>query len=100
MKKLLWWLVIGKRGSVNRARVIKKLNDMHYNAHQLAKELNLDYKTIKHHIRILEENNVIKSNGDSYSNLYFLTDDVEQNYDIFQEIWEKVVKNKCIRGQQ
>ena len=93
MEKLLWWLITGKRGGINRARIIKKLHDRPYNANQLSKELNLDYKTIRHHIKILEENNVVRSSGDDYSKLYFLTDDMEKNFDIFIEIWEKIVKN-------
>ncbi|MGZ7116913.1 MAG: ArsR/SmtB family transcription factor, partial [Methanobacterium sp.] len=60
MEKLLWWLITGKRGGTNRARIIKKLKDRPYNANQLSKELNLDYKTIRHHLRVLEENKVIK----------------------------------------
>lgn len=92
MEKLLWWLITGKRGGINRARIIKALNDRPFNANQLSKELNLDYKTIRHHIRILEENKIIKSSGDEYSKLYFLTDEVEKNYDIFNEIWDKVIK--------
>lgn len=92
MEKLLWWLITGKRGGINRARIIKALNDRPFNANQLSKELNLDYKTVRHHIRILEENKIIKSSGDEYSKLYFLTDEMEKNYDIFNEIWEKVLK--------
>lgn len=92
LEKLLWWLILGKRGGVNRARIIKKLKERPYNAHQLSKELDLDYKTIRHHIKILEENNVIKPTGDSYSKLYFLTDDVEDNYEIFQEIWDNFIE--------
>ena len=53
LEKLLWWLITGKRGGVNRARIIKKLKERPYNAHQLSKELDLDYKTIRHHIKIL-----------------------------------------------
>jgi len=92
LEKLLWWLITGKRGGVNRARIIKKLKERPYNAHQLSKELDLDYKTVRHHIKILVENNVIKPTGDSYSKLYFLTDDVEKNYEIFQEIWDKFIE--------
>lgn len=92
MEKLLWWLITGKRGGINRAKIIKKLHERPYNAHQLSKELELDYKTIRHHIKILTENNVIKSTGDSYSKLYFLSEGVEENYDIFKEIWEKFVE--------
>jgi DNA-binding transcriptional ArsR family regulator len=92
MEKLLWWLITGKRGGINRARIIKTLHNRPYNAHQLAKELDLDYKTVRHHLKILKENKVIKSTGDSYSKLYFLTEEVEQNYDIFREIWEKITE--------
>ena len=92
MEKLLWWLIAGKRGGINRAKIIKMLKERPYNAHQLAKELNLDYKTVRHHIKILKENNVIKATGDTYSKLYFLSENVESNYDIFQEIWDKFVE--------
>lgn len=92
LEKLLWWLITGKRGGVNRARIIKDLHDRPYNAHQLSIELDLDYKTVRHHIKILEDNNVIKPTGDSYSKLYFLTDEVEDNYEIFQEIWDKFIE--------
>jgi DNA-binding transcriptional ArsR family regulator len=91
LEKLLWWLITGKRGGINRARIIKKLNDRPYNANQLSKELDLDYKTIRHHIKILVDNNIIKPAGDSYSKLYFLSEDMENNYEIFQEIWDKFI---------
>ncbi len=90
MKKLLWWLIAGKRGGINRARIIKALADRPYNMHQLPEELNLDYKTVRHHIKILEKNNVIKPTGDTYGKLYFLSAEMEENYDIFEEIWEKI----------
>jgi DNA-binding transcriptional ArsR family regulator len=92
LEKLLWWLLTGKRGGTNRARIIKKLKERPYNPHQLSKELNLDYKTIRHHIKILRDNNIIKATGDSYSKLYFLTDIMEENYEVFQEIWDDYIK--------
>lgn len=92
VEKLLWWLIAGKRGGINRAKIIKKLYERPYNRHQLAKELDLDYKTVRHHIKILEENNVIKPAGDTYSKLYFLSDKIKENFDIFQEIWDKIVE--------
>ncbi|MFY9638866.1 MAG: winged helix-turn-helix domain-containing protein [Methanobacterium sp.] len=92
LEKLLWWLITGKRGGVNRARIIKMLHDRPYNAHQLSRELDLDYKTVRHHIKILEDNKVIKPTGDTYSKLYFLTEEVEDNYKIFQEIWDKFIE--------
>ncbi len=92
MKKLLWWLIAGMKGGINRARIIKTLNERPYNANQLSEELDLDYKTVRHHIKVLEQNNIIKSTGEKYGKMYFLTDKMEQNYDIFNEIWEQIGK--------
>ncbi len=59
MKKILWWLIAGTKGGINRARIINVLQKRPYNAHKLAEKLDLDYKTVRHHIKVLEDNNVI-----------------------------------------
>jgi predicted ArsR family transcriptional regulator len=56
------------------------------NANQLATSLDLDYKTIRHHLAKLEENDVATSMGDEYGKTYFLTDRMEQNLDVLDEI--------------
>jgi predicted ArsR family transcriptional regulator len=61
MKRVLWWLILGTRGGVNRARIIKILNERPYNAHQIAELLELNYRTIRHHMKILEDIDVIQS---------------------------------------
>ena len=86
LDKILCLLINGKRGGKNRARIIKKLKERPYNVHQLSNELNLNYGTVRHHIRILEKNRIIKPTGDSYTKLYFLTDEMENNYESFQDI--------------
>ena len=58
MKKILWWLIAGTKGGINRARILSLLNERPYNAHQLAEKLDLDYKTVRHHIKVLEDNNI------------------------------------------
>ncbi len=64
MEKLLWWLIAGTKGGITRAKIIRTLHDRPYNAHQLAKKLDLDYKTIQHHIRVLIKNGIITSSGE------------------------------------
>ena len=91
MKKLLWWLIAGSTGGPNRGKIIMALYERPYNAHQLAENLKLNYKTIRHHIKILEENNVITSSGKKkYGEMYFLSDKMEENYDIFKDIWKEL----------
>ncbi len=79
MKKLLWWLIAGSSGGPNRARIILMLNERPYNAHQLAEDLDLNYKTVRHHLKVLEENNVVTSSGkQKYGELYFLSDKMSE----------------------
>ena len=93
MKRILWYLIVGSRGGTNRARIIKKLKDRPYNVNQLSEELNLDYKTVEHHIKILKSHNIIvKSSGKKYGALFFLSDSMEEKYPLFLEIVEKVGK--------
>jgi DNA-binding transcriptional ArsR family regulator len=93
MKKLLWWLIAGSSGGPNRAKIIMALHKRPYNAHQLSEELDLNYKTVRHHLKVLQENNVITSSGkQKYGELYFLSDNMSDNYDIFNEIWDELGK--------
>lgn len=91
MRKLLWWLIAGSTGGPNRAKIIMALHQRPYNANQLSETLDLNYKTIRHHIKVLKENNVITSAGkNQYGEMYFLTDKMEENYEMFQEIWKEL----------
>lgn len=87
MKKILWWLIAGTKGGVNRAKIINTLYDRPYNANQLAEKLGLDYKTIRHHLKILNDNKVITSSGGKYGSMYFLSPQLEADFDVFEMIW-------------
>jgi len=91
-KKFLWWLIAGTKGGRNRGRIINELIERPYNAHQLAEILTLDYKTVRHHIEVLEVNDIVTSTGKTYGTLYFLSDKMEENYETFREIWAQFEK--------
>ena len=93
MKKIIWYLIAGTRGGVNRAKIINSLHTQPYNLNQLSKILDVDYRTIMHHIKILEENKVVTSIGKKYGALYYLSDDMEENYNEFEKIWN-MIKDK------
>jgi DNA-binding transcriptional ArsR family regulator len=95
VKRLLWWLLTGTAGGWNRARIIMLLRDQPYNAHQISKELDLDYKTVRHHLKVLEENYVVEVHGrQKYGAIYFLSEKMEEQYDLFLKIWERIGNNK------
>lgn len=89
MRKVLWWLVGGSRGGKNRARIIRSLQEQPMNANQLSNELDLDYKTVRHHLRKLADNNVVTAMGDDYGKTYFLTEQMEENLDVLDEVVTK-----------
>lgn len=83
-------MIGGTRGGLNRARIINALSEAPMNAHQLSQGLELDYSTIRHHIDVLEKNNLVASVGSGYGMAYLLSDIMIENYDSFEEIWVKI----------
>ena len=88
MKKALWFLIAGSRGGENRARIIRELDHRPRNANELASELDVEYNTIRHHLDILQDHNVIEGGDQDYGKLYFLTDQFEAHKDQFESITE------------
>jgi len=94
VKKILWWLLAATAGGINRGKILEVLEEKPMNANELAKELGLDYKTVRHHLKILEKNSLITSMGEGYAKMYFISELLEQNIKHFHEIWDKIGKNK------
>ena len=93
MKRILWYLLAGTKGGHSRARIIMLLNERPYNANQLKEHTGQDYKTIRHHVKVLEENNVITAiKKKKYGTMYFLTPEMERHYELFREIWDQIGK--------
>ncbi len=92
LKYLLGWLIAGTRGGPTRAKILEALKETPQNANQLATLLKMDYKTMRHHLVVLEKNKIITSVGDRYGATYFLSQVMEDNYILFEEIVKKIGK--------
>jgi len=93
-RHLLHWLIAGSRGGVNRAKIIRILNDEPMNANQLTGMLEVDYRTVRHHLDVLEKNGVITPMGERYGMMYFLSPEMEENYPVFEEILKRFGNKK------
>jgi PAS domain S-box-containing protein len=78
-KKLLCHLIEGSRGGKTRAKIMKSLIGKSYNAHQLADILDLDYKTIRHHLDVLSKHGMITGESDGHLTLYFISKNIESD---------------------
>jgi len=92
LKYLLGWLIAGTRGGPTRARMITALKESPQNANQLANLLGMDYRTIRHHLEVLEKNKLITTAGEGYGTTYFLSPPLEDNYAVFEEIVKRIWK--------
>ena len=90
--KIILWSIIGAtRGGPNRARILNLLITESLNSNQIAKRLNLDHKTIRHHLKILTKNSlIIKSSEEPYGVGYVLTPIMQQNTELLREIVTKM----------
>ena len=92
MEDFLWWLFVGSRGGINRARIIDLLQKDPYNAYNISEILELNYKTVKHHLKLLEDHNVIVTPSKAkYGALYFLSKEMKANFQLFERIQENVI---------
>jgi predicted ArsR family transcriptional regulator len=92
LKYILGWLIAGTKGGFTRANIIKSIHETPQNANQLANTLKLDYKTVRYHLEILVKNRIAMSIGDKYGATYFLSQAMEDNYSMVEEIMNKIWK--------
>ncbi len=89
-RKLLLYLFTSTRGGFTRLRIIMHLLEQPYNTHQLSKELDLDYKAIQHHMKVLEKNNMVSKIGEKYGAIFHLSTFLEININALDEAIEKL----------
>jgi DNA-binding transcriptional ArsR family regulator len=93
-KRLLWFLFAGSKGGLTRLKIINTLKKTPLNTNQLSKDLDLDYKAIQHHLKVLEKNNMTTKIGEKYGITYFISPFLEANMKSFEEIEQKLDKSK------
>ncbi len=92
-KRLLWYLFAGSRGGENRIRIIDLIKEQPHNINQLADLLGIDYKSVQHHIGVLEKNNMVTKVGEKYGVIYVISNYLEANITAFNEVKSAIDKN-------
>lgn len=92
LKNVIYWLIANSLGGFNRGRIIEELFHKPQNANELSKNLEIEYKTVRYHLKVLEENAIITSVGGGYGKTYFPTETFVENKQYFTEIWDKIGK--------
>ena len=74
------WLFVNSRGAEVRFRIIERLRERPMNINQLARELNVDYKTIKYHLMVLKKYGFVNRISGNYGSPYYLSDEVFKHW--------------------
>ena len=85
-KKILLWLIAGSRGGLNRALILKHVISSPSNANRISVATGIEYKTVQHHLNILEKNGLLSAVGDKYGKTYFPSELLDKNIHNFNEI--------------
>lgn len=91
MEGVLWYVLASTRGGENRARILRAVDERPRNANQLAEDLDLDYTTVRHHMDVLVENNVVAKSGDDYGAVYLPTEQSRANWDTVEDVLDTVL---------
>jgi len=104
LKNMLSWVIGGSQGGYTRFLIMQILHESPSNANQLATLLGKDYTTIRHHLKVLEENKMVIAVGKDYAKSYVLASFIEENYILLEDISEaaqlkaKKLKNRFLDG--
>jgi len=93
-ERLLWWLFAGSVGAATRADVLRAIREQPRNAQQLSQALGVDYSTVRHHLRVLEQNHVVVTQGETYGKLYFVSESMEAHWSALEAILEKTRRRR------
>jgi DNA-binding HxlR family transcriptional regulator len=98
MSELFSSVFTGMGGRYTRLRIICAITEEPMNTLELSKKLELDYKTIKHSIKVMETNNLIVRKGEGYGDIFFPSDKITTNlptlYSVIRKVEAKLDKTK------
>ena len=98
MNELFSSVFTGMGGRYTRLRIICAITEDPMNTMELSKKLDMDYKTIKHSIGVLEKNNLIVRAGEGYGDLFFPSDLISSNlptlYSVIRKVEAKLEKSE------
>ncbi len=94
LKRVLMLSIAGTRGGTVRLKILVILETKSRNINELSGMLELDYKSVQHHIRVLEKSGLVVHSGKKYANAYTFSPFLRAHIKVFAEIKKDLGKSK------
>jgi DNA-binding transcriptional ArsR family regulator len=88
--RLVWFLIGGGRGGENRAKILFAIHERPRNLNQLAKFIGVDYRSVQHHMSVLQKNNMVESSGERYGVVYSIHPWLNYHFRTFEKVCAKL----------
>jgi len=82
---LVRWLIEGTKGGRVRALILLELRRNPSNPHRLSRVLGLNYRTITHHLEVLERHGIVRRLANGYGAPYVLTELAASRWSVIEE---------------
>lgn len=89
-QRLLLYVFTGTRGGFTRLHILALLCKRPMNTNNLALETGLDYKAVQHHLRALEQNNLVTKADRKYGAPFYLSNYLEANVLALDAVMQKL----------
>lgn len=93
-KHVIYWLIANSIGGKNRIKILSELFKKPHNANELSEDLNIEYKTVRYHLKVLIENNLVVAAGSRYGRTYFISDRLMEYEEYFTKICNELNPKK------
>lgn len=90
-KMIFWYLFATTKGAKTRIKIMNLIRTRPYNAHRISQELAMDYKAIKHHLEILEKNNIVDRFSAQYGSTFYPSSIFEENQNLYDELVSRIL---------
>ena len=89
-RRLLWFLLGGSRGGENRVRILNAIRARPNNLNQLSRLLEIDYRSVQHHMGVLLKNSLVIGSGEKYGVVYSIHPWLEHHIATFEQVCQKL----------
>ncbi|MEM0074109.1 MAG: winged helix-turn-helix domain-containing protein [Thermoplasmatales archaeon] len=78
IKRLFYYLFVYSRGAALRSRIVLMIMEKPMNKNEIRNRLNVNYRTVEHHISVLVKNKILDGDFRKYNSIFYINDQMKE----------------------